>query len=60
MDLFKETFKEYHNWQAMRKKTVFAGTYHCVADYNPYRKLIGDNYNITIQEFIKIVEAKEK
>ena len=59
MELFKETFEEYHHWQDMRKTPVFYGSYHSNADYIPYRQLLGDNYNITIQEFIRIVGAMQ-
>lgn len=60
MELFKDAFKEYHHWQNMRKKPVSHGSYHSTTDYIPYQQLLGDNYNITIQEFIRIVGAKQK
>lgn len=60
MELFKDAFKEYRHWQNMRKKPISHGSYHSTADYIPYQQLLGDNYNITIQEFIRIVGAKQK
>lgn len=60
IDLFKEAFREYHHWQDMRKKPLSSGSYHSIADYAQYQQLVGNNYNITIQEFARVVEAKVK
>ena len=57
IDLFKEAFKAYPHWNDMRKKALSAGSYHSSSEYTPYRQLIGDDYSISIHEFIKIVEA---
>ena len=60
IELFMDAFTEFSHWQDMRKKPVSHGSYHSVADYVPLQLLLGDNYNITIQEFKRVVEAIQR
>ena len=57
IQLFKSTFKLYYIWDEMRKTPKGEGSYHNQIDYAPYRKMIGDNYNLKINEFLEIIRG---
>lgn len=55
VDLMKKTMEVYPYWNEMRKQVQGIGSYHNIKDYEKYKNLLKDNYNIKISEFQKII-----
>jgi len=50
--LFKENFAYYEYWQEMTKLPLGKGTYHSVADFQPY-EAVWNSREITVEEFLE-------
>ncbi len=53
--LFKKIYVLYPFWNEMRKRVLGTGSYHSSADFEAYRKIIGDDYDISVETFCERV-----
>lgn len=51
VELFQRIFSSYPFWNDMRKKAVGKGSYHNVAQFEPYKEMIGGNFDMSVIEF---------
>lgn len=58
--LFKRIFPLYSYWPQMRKKALGIGTYHNLQSFEPYKAILGTNYQMTISEFKQKISSYEK